>query len=158
MRTMPVVFTLLLSIGSLAASTPVLQQTLPSAPEPQKTANLNPDLDGIYHISKEVTIPKLIYSVEPEFSEPARKRKISANIKVKFIVDKDGSTRNFTVVRSAAENMADTNKAERKDREAALSLDPKAIEAVRQYRFEPATFQGKPVPCWLTIEVNFVIF
>lgn len=144
---------LLLCFNWTAAPVSVPLQQLPSAPEPQKTANLNPDLDGIYHISKEVTAPRLIYSVEPEFSEKARKRKISGNVKVKFVVDKDGSVRNISIVTSAAEHSTD-----KKDREAALSLDPKAVEAVSRYRFEPATFQGKPVPCWMTVEVNFQLF
>jgi hypothetical protein len=39
-----------------------------------------------------------------------------------------------------------------------LTLDPKAVEAVSKYRFEPATFQGKSVPCWMTVEVNFQLF
>lgn len=145
--------TLLLCFNSIAAPTPAIQQQVSSTPEPQKTANLNPDLDGIYHMSKEVTAPRLIYSVEPEFTEKARKRKIGGNPKLKFIVDKDGSTRNISIVRSAAEQYTD-----KKDREAALTLDPKAVEAVSRYRFEPATFQGKPVPCWMTVEVNFQIF
>jgi protein TonB len=34
-------------------------------------------------------------------------------------------------------------------------LDEKAVEAVRRYRFKPATLQGKPVAVELNIEVNF---
>jgi periplasmic protein TonB len=34
-------------------------------------------------------------------------------------------------------------------------LDEKAVAAVRQYRFKPATLQGKPVAVELNIEVNF---
>lgn len=47
---------------------------------------------------------------------------------------------------------------DKKGRELAGSLDPKAVEAVRQYRFEPGTFDGKPVPVELNVEVNFQIF
>ena len=56
------------------------------------------------------------------------------------------------MIKSCAENI--TNK---KDHEAALQLDQKALEAARQYRFGPATFQGKPVPVELNVEVNFQI-
>jgi periplasmic protein TonB len=41
---------------------------------------------------------------------------------------------------------------------AAASLDPKALDAVRQYRFEPGTYDGKPVPVALTIDVSFHIY
>ena len=39
-----------------------------------------------------------------------------------------------------------------------MGLDEKAIEAVRQYKFEPAMFNGKPVAVHITIEVNFQIY
>jgi TonB family protein len=37
-------------------------------------------------------------------------------------------------------------------------LDEKAIEAVRQYRFKPAMYEGHPVSVEVNIEVNFKIF
>ncbi|HEY1964785.1 MAG TPA: energy transducer TonB [Acidobacteriaceae bacterium] len=43
-------------------------------------------------------------------------------------------------------------------RKAAASLDEKALEAVRQYRFKSGMYQGKPVPVALTIDVNFHIY
>jgi TonB family protein len=143
----------ILIIGWIAAPIAAQQQsTLPSAPIPQKEVETNPDSEGIYHPSKEVTTPKLIYSVEPEFSEQARKRKLSGVTTVKFIVNADGTVRDPHVTKSAADRY--TNK----DRAAAASLDEKALQAVSKYRFEPARFQGKPVPCWLTTEVDFQIF
>jgi TonB family protein len=39
-----------------------------------------------------------------------------------------------------------------------MGLDQKAVEAVRHYRFKPATLQGKPVPVEVNIEVNFRIY
>ena len=36
-----------------------------------------------------------------------------------------------------------------------MGLDKKAVEAVRQYKFEPATLHGKPVAVEVNIEVNF---
>jgi len=37
-------------------------------------------------------------------------------------------------------------------------LDEKAIEAVKQYRFKPAMYDGHPVPVELNIEVSFKLF
>ena len=38
------------------------------------------------------------------------------------------------------------------------SLDARSIEAVRQWRFQPATDpSSKPVPAWVTVEVNFKV-
>jgi TonB family protein len=154
MITLSTVRTAIFLVGCVTAPIAAQQQsTLPSAPTPQKEVETNPDSEGIYHIGKEVTAPKLVYSVEPEFSEKARKRKTLGETTVKFIVNADGTVRDPHVTKSAADGY--TNK---KDGAAAASLDEKALEAVSKYRFEPARFQGKPVPCWLTVSVNFQIF
>jgi TonB family protein len=149
---------LILFLGFAAATHTHAQQGTPpeaiDGPSPQKTAvRSNPDANGIYQIGNGVTAPKLIYSVEPEFSEQARKRKISADISVKFIVEVDGHLRDVQVIGSTGRPSTS-----QKDRDALRSLEPKAAEAVRGYRFEPATLHGKPVPCWMTVEVNFQIF
>jgi protein TonB len=39
-----------------------------------------------------------------------------------------------------------------------MGLDEKAIEAVKQYKFKPARFNGKAVPVQVNVEVNFQIF
>ncbi len=154
MITLSMVRTAILLIGWTAAPiAPQQQSTLPSAPAPQIVVETNPDSEGIYHVSKEVTLPKLIFSVQPEFSEQARKRKLSGVTTVKFIVNANGTVRDPQVTKSAAERFTNY-----KDRAAAAGLDEKALQAVSQYRFEPARFQGKPVACWLTTEVDFQIF
>ena len=89
----------------------------------------------------------------PEFTEKARKRKINGNVTIQFIVDTDGHVRDAHVIKSSAENM--TNK---KDLEVAHMLDQEAVQAATQYRFKPATFQGKPVSVEARVEVYRNIF
>jgi protein TonB len=36
-------------------------------------------------------------------------------------------------------------------------LDTAAIRAVQQWRYKPATFNGRPVPVYLTVTVNFTL-
>ncbi len=106
MTTFSMIRTAILIIGWTAAPIAAQQQSnLPSAPTPQKEVETNPDSEGIYHFGKEVTAPKLIFSVEPEFSEPARKRKLSGDTTVKFIVNADGTVRDPHVTQSAAERL-----------------------------------------------------
>ena len=40
----------------------------------------------------------------------------------------------------------------------AHTLDSEAIKAIRQYRFDPGTFHGKPVTVELNVELNFQVF
>jgi TonB family protein len=85
--------------------------------------------------------------------EKARKHKASGNIIVRLVVDAESHVQDARVFRSAAEDFTS-----KKDRELASSLDSKAVEAVRQYRFEPGTFHGKPVPVELNTEISFQTF
>jgi protein TonB len=43
-------------------------------------------------------------------------------------------------------------------RASAEGMNQKALDAVKQYKFKPATQDGKPVPVQVNLEVNFQIF
>ena len=91
------------------------------------------------HASTGATVsPVLIYKVEPEFSEQARKAKQQGVVILYGEVDTSGFLRNVRVVRGLG-----------------LGLDEKAIEAVRRWRFRPGYRDGRPVVAAATIEVNF---
>jgi protein TonB len=96
---------------------------------------------GPRRIGGGVSAPVLIYSVEPEFSEEARKAKVAGNVLVNLWVDTQGNPSHVHVIRGVG-----------------MGLDEKALEAVRQYRFKPAMENGKPVLVELNVEVNFQIF
>jgi len=85
-----------------------------------------------------VTPPRLIYKVEPEFSEEARKAKYSGVVILAIEVDANGKARGFRVIQSPG-----------------LGLEQKAIDAVTQWRFRPGYQDGKPVVTGATVEVNF---
>ena len=92
------------------------------------------------HIGGGVSKPVVLYQVEPEFSEEARKAKFSGNVEVYLWVDTDGKPSHIQVVRGVG-----------------MGLDQKAVDAVRQYRFKPAMKDGKPVQVDLYVDVNFQI-
>lgn len=96
---------------------------------------------GVMHVGGSVRPPSVIYQVDPEFSEEARKAKFSGNVQVYLIVDAQGNPSHVRVVRGVG-----------------MGLDEKAVEAVRQYKFKPALQNGKPVAVDLYIDVNFQIF
>jgi len=88
-----------------------------------------------------VSAPQLISKVEPEYSSEARQAKHQGTVILSLVVGADGMTRGIRVSRSLG-----------------MGLDEKAIEAVRQWRFEPAKKDGRPVPVAVDVEVNFRLF
>jgi len=102
-------------------------------------AALQPD-DKVHSAKqdKSVTLPKVIHKVEPTYTEAAREAKISGTVTLSVIVEKDGTASNMKIVKSLDPG-----------------LDQAAIAAVRQWKFQPGTKDGKPVRVSATIEVNF---
>ncbi len=96
---------------------------------------------GVMHVGGGVSPPRLIYSVDPEFSDEARKAKYQGTSVVALIVDTNGLPQNIRVVRALG-----------------MGLDEKAVAAVKQYRFKPAQFQGHAVPVEIDVEVDFHIY
>jgi protein TonB len=95
----------------------------------------------LYSIGNGVSMPRAIYSPEPEFSEEARKTKHQGEVTLLATIGADGIPRNLTVVRSLG-----------------MGLDEKALEGVRTWRFEPARKNGRPVAVQMNIIVNFNLF
>jgi TonB family protein len=93
---------------------------------------------GAYRIGGGVSPPSIIYKVEPEYSEEARKAKFQGTVLLFVVVDEYGNPRDIKVLRPLG-----------------LGLDQKAIEAVEKWKFSPGKKDGKPVPVQAQIEVNF---
>jgi TonB family protein len=93
---------------------------------------------GAYKIGGGVSQPTVLFKVEPEYSEEARKAKFQGTVVLFVVVDEHGNPRDLKVIRPLG-----------------LGLDQKAIEAVEKWKFSPGKKDGKPVPVQATIEVNF---
>src|SRR5215472_9014568 len=93
---------------------------------------------GVYRVGGGVSAPKAIFAPDPKYSKEALKAKYEGKCTVTLIVGSDGKPHDVHVVRSLG-----------------LGLDEKAIEAVKQWRFEPAQKDGKPVAVAIEIEVTF---
>jgi protein TonB len=97
---------------------------------------------GVYPAGKSgVTVPRLIYSPEPVFSDEARKAKTQGVVVLMLVVGKDGRPSDIYVQRSLG-----------------MGLDEKAIEAVNHWRFHPATLNGQPVATQIAVEVEFHLY
>jgi TonB family protein len=108
---------------------------------PQDAATTATAPEKIYHVGHGVTAPRLTHSVDAEFTQKAKQAKYQGVAVVQCVVDTNGMPQQVHTVRKLR-----------------MGLDEKAIEAVRQYRFQPGTLNGKPVPVAITIEVNFRLY
>ncbi len=93
---------------------------------------------GVYRVGGDVTAPKATYAPDPVYSEEARQAKYEGTVVLWMIVSAEGLPQDIKVQRSLG-----------------MGLDEEAIKAVTQWRFEPATKDGKPVPVMINVEVNF---
>jgi periplasmic protein TonB len=85
-----------------------------------------------------VSAPQAISTPDPEYTEEARKAKTQGTCILGFIVDTEGHPRDIRIVRGLG-----------------FGLDANAIDAVRQWRFDPAKKDGKPVSVQVNVEVAF---
>lgn len=93
----------------------------------------------VHRIGEEgVTAPKLLYKVEPKYTDEARDAKIEGTLVLSLEIDTDGLARNIEVVRGLDPG-----------------LDQNGIDAVEQWRFDPGKKGGQPVRVAAKIEINY---
>jgi TonB family protein len=85
-----------------------------------------------------VSAPQLLHSVEPEFTEDARRANFQGGVSIKLIVDSQGNPQDVRLASHLG-----------------MGLEEKAIEAVKQYKFRPAMYQGHPVSVQIVVDVDF---
>jgi len=121
---------LLFSLPLAAQSTPRHDPKTPQAPASAADS-------GVVKAGPDVTPPKVIHEVNP--GPPEREQKpFKGTVVVRVIIDDQGKVREATVVKSLKPY-----------------IDKLALDAIKQWRFKPATKDGKPVTVMANIEVNF---
>ncbi len=85
-----------------------------------------------------LTEPVLLFKVDPEYSEDARKAKLQGVVMVHAVIDARGQVQNITVAQGLG-----------------LGLDERAIAAVQKWKFRAGTRNGKPVSTSALIQLTF---
>jgi TonB family protein len=89
---------------------------------------------------RDITPPKLKKEVKPQYTERAKQEKIEGEVLMDCVVKADGTVGDITIARSLHPD-----------------LDQAAIDAAKQWEFEPATRNGKPVAVMVTIAMSFTL-
>jgi TonB family protein len=98
----------------------------------------SPPVGSIFTAGNGVMPPTAIYQPDPEYSDEALKAKYGGTCVLSLIVGPDGRPYDINVTRAIGKG-----------------LDEKAIEAVQQWRFKPATKGGQPVSAAINVEIQF---
>jgi TonB family protein len=96
---------------------------------------------GAYRVGGGVTRPREIFRVEPEYTDEARKNRLQGAVMLQVVIGVDGKIHDVSVLRSLG-----------------MGLDERAMEAARQWRFEPGTKDGKPVAVVVPMEITFRLY
>jgi TonB family protein len=96
---------------------------------------------GVSKIGGGVSAPLAVATPDPEYTEEARIAKTQGTCVLWLVVDDKGLPRNIRVLRGLG-----------------FGLDERAIEAVKQWRFQPAIKDGRPVIVQISVEVGFHLY
>lgn len=93
---------------------------------------------GPYRPGSGIQPPRLLREVKAGYSEEARRRGLQGNVELEIVVRADGTVGAVTVLRALGSG-----------------LDERAVAAVKQWRFSPATRVGQAVDVVVSVAVEF---
>lgn len=96
--------------------------------------------DGPIIVAGDVVPPEKVDAPQPVYTETARKARIQGVVIVQAIIDKAGNVTNVKVLKGLP-----------------MGLEQSAVDAVKRWKFRPATLNGKPVAVYYNLTVNFRI-
>lgn len=101
-----------------------------------------PRSDGPIQITARVKKPVVIEStrVAPRYSEAARRARLQGSVLVQAVIDERGNVTEVRVMRGLP-----------------MGLDQSAADAVSQWKFTPATLEGRPVKVYYLLTVYFEV-
>jgi TonB family protein len=107
----------------------------------QADAAVEPSNQRPSRTGNRIAPPRPVSAPNPPFSDEARRAKYQGTAVLSVVVDKTGQVRSVRIVRPLG-----------------MGLDQRAVEAVSEWRFRPATDDGEPVDRRIRIEVDFHLY
>jgi protein TonB len=103
----------------------------------------------IVRADQNISAPVLIHSVKPRYPKAAQKSSSPETVIVNCYIERDGTTSNVHAVQVTDSSASEANNSTK-------SLEDSAVEAVKHYKFKPASKDGQPVPVELNVNVTFI--
>lgn len=97
-------------------------------------------IDEPLRVGGGVQRPQIIGRVDPQYTETARRARIIGVVIVEALIDWEGCVRQPRILKGLP-----------------MGLDKAALDAVRNWTFEPATLEGEPVAVYYMLTVNFTL-
>jgi TonB family protein len=91
-----------------------------------------------YRVGGDVKAPTVIERVDPVYPAEARMNRVAGIVIVETIIDRNGNVGDVKVLKPLP-----------------FGLDQAAVDAVKQWKFRPATRNGEPVDVFFNLTVNF---
>lgn len=93
---------------------------------------------GPYRVGGNVTRPEKISGESGVYTEIARRARVVGVVILELVIDEKGDVTDTRVLKGLP-----------------MGLDKAALDAVQTWRFKPATLDGRPVPVYYTVTMNF---
>lgn len=105
---------------------------------PEGAVGLGDYGSGPMKVGGAVLPPQKIYAPQPLYTEEARQGRIQGVVILEAIIDAKGNVREVKILKGLP-----------------MGLSESAVETARQWRFKPATKEGKPVAVYFNLTVRF---
>jgi hypothetical protein len=105
----------------------------------------------------DVTLPQLVHKISPDYPELARVYRLESRIILQAIVSEEGTVEIDSVLNCDGKSMDEEERRSNLDTESTFCLlfSEAAIDAVKNWRYEPALKNGEPVAVFFTVRVDF---
>ena len=117
--------------GTGGNEAPVVKEPEPPPPPPEPPS-------GPLRVGGDVKAPIVTNRVKPDYTDTARKAKVTGVVIVECIIDKNGNVDRVKIVKDLP-----------------MGLGQEAAEAVRKWKFRPGTLNGQPIDVIFNLTVNF---
>jgi TonB family protein len=91
-----------------------------------------------YRVGGNILRPEKISGASPTYTKEARKARVTGAVVLDALIDEKGNVTDVKILQGLMSG-----------------LDESTVEAVKNWKFRPATLDGRPVPVYYTLTVNF---